>query len=72
MSAKARRRWGQIGLFSLLMLFALYTLAPVAFLIINSFKSQSEIVTSPLALPEKWDFSYLLNALGQIHFPRPL
>lgn len=45
-----------------------YTLFPVAFLIINSFKSQSEVVTSPLALPKGLDFNYILNAAKEINF----
>ncbi len=45
-----------------------YTLFPVGFLIINSFKSQSEVVTSPLALPKGLDFNYILNAAKEINF----
>ncbi len=45
-----------------------YTLFPIAFLIINSFKSQSEVVASPLALPESFNFGYILNAATKINF----
>lgn len=47
---------------------AVLTLAPVGFLLINSFKSQSEIVVSPMSLPVTWDFSYILNAAEKINF----
>lgn len=53
-----------------LIIMAVYTLFPIAFLVINSFKSQSAIVDSPMALPGKWSFSYLASALEQIHFVR--
>lgn len=44
----------------------LYTLFPVYFLIVNSFKSQKEIVASPISVPKTWDFSFLKNAAEQI------
>lgn len=46
---------------------AFYTLFPLLFLFINSFKGQAEIVSSPLLLPKSWNISYIKNALAQIH-----
>ncbi len=55
-----------------LTLLAIYTLAPLAFLFINSFKSHPEIVSTPIALPSTWDFSYIIEATKAIHFFRAL
>ena len=67
-----KRRVGQTILYIVLILIAIYTLFPVAFLIINAFKPQAEIVGSPLAFPKTWNFSYIANAADQIHFFKAL
>lgn len=51
---------------------ATVTLAPLVFLVINSFKSQSEIVNSPISLPESLSFSYIVTAAGAISFFKAL
>ncbi len=51
-----------------LAIMAIYTVAPLFFLLVNSFKSQKEIVSAPMSLPEKWDFSYIISAFDAIHF----
>lgn len=53
--------------YTILIIAAIYTLFPLLFLFINSFKGQAEIVSSPLLLPKSWNLSYIKNALGQIH-----
>lgn len=63
-----KRKILHIALYIVLIAMALLTLAPVVFLLINSFKSQSEIVASPMALPFNWDPGYILNAADQINF----
>ncbi|NMM95189.1 carbohydrate ABC transporter permease [Bifidobacterium oedipodis] len=50
-----------------LTIMALVTLFPLWFLLINSFKSQAEIVKSPLALPHGLNFSYIANAIEKIN-----
>lgn len=55
-------------LYVVITLMALYTLAPLLLLVINSFKSHSEIISNPLALPTSWDFSFIINAMEQINF----
>ena len=60
------------GIYLVLTILALLTLAPLAFLLINSFKSQSEIVDDPLALPSRFTLEYLLNAAQTIQFPKAL
>ncbi len=49
-------------------LIALYILAPLWILIVNSFKSQSDIIRDPLGLPSKFNFTYIANAIKEIHF----
>ena len=61
-------RPGEVLRYLLLTLLAAYTLAPLYFLLVNSFKGQAEIVRNPVALPQQWDFRYLLNAAEKIHF----
>ncbi|WP_212903599.1 carbohydrate ABC transporter permease [Clostridium polyendosporum] len=57
-------------IYTSLIIAAIYTLFPLIFLFINSFKGQAEIVGSPLSVPKSWDLSYLGNALEQIHLFR--
>lgn len=66
------RMIGRVILYLVLILLALYTLLPVAFLVINSFKGQSEIIRGPLALPEQLTMQYLRGAFDTIHFPTAL
>lgn len=68
---KAKRASRAI-LYVVLTIIALYTLSPLAFLLINSFKTQPEIVSAPLALPSSWDFGHLTGAAEQINFGRAL
>jgi len=61
-----------ILLYVVLTLTALYTLAPLWLLLVNSFKDQSEIISSPLGLPAGFTLSYLTNAAKEIHFFKAL
>lgn len=65
-SMSGKRKWISIGMYGILTVIAVYTLFPIYFLFVNSFKSQKEIVASPMAMPQSFDFSYLLNAADQI------
>lgn len=65
---KSKRIIAKALIYLLLFIVAGYTLFPVVFLIINSFKSQSEVVTSPLALPKSLNFEYILTAVKKINF----
>lgn len=67
-----RKRAVSTLLYVILSAMAILTLAPVVFLAINSFKSQSEIVSSPIALPEALNFGYIINAASQISFFKSL
>ncbi len=68
MSMKNRHKAAEALRHVILTVLALYTLAPLAFLFINAFKSNNEIISSPVALPEKWSFQYVANAMEQINF----
>lgn len=48
----------------ILIILALYTLAPLLFLFVNAFKSNNEIIASPVALPEHWTLQYIKTANG--------
>ena len=62
MSMKGRHKISQILIHMILILVSLYTLAPLLFLIFNSFKSNNEIVESPISTPSVWSFQYILSA----------
>lgn len=56
----------------LLIVFSLYTLAPLYILLMNSFKGQADIINSPLAIPSSLDWSYLSNAFTEMHYFRSI
>lgn len=62
-----KKKTGQAALAVVLTLIAIYTIFPVYFLFVNSFKSQKEIVASPMSLPQSWNLSYLKSAAEQIN-----
>lgn len=57
---------------SIAIILGILTFMPVLFLIINSFKSQSEIIRNPLALPITFTFKYIINAFYKINYVRAL
>ena len=63
-----RGKLSKVLIYIALFIVAGYTLFPIVFLVINSFKSQNEVVASPLALPESFNFEYIINAAGKINF----
>jgi raffinose/stachyose/melibiose transport system permease protein len=67
-----KKRISTIVVYVLLGLIAVYTLAPLWFLFVNSFKGQAEIVGDPMGLPSKFDFQYILNAIEKINFFKAL
>jgi raffinose/stachyose/melibiose transport system permease protein len=67
-----KKRISSVLTYGALILIALYTLAPLWFLLINSFKGQAEIVNDPLGLPRELDFSYISRAITEIHFFKAL
>lgn len=67
-----KKKVRMVLLYVVLSLIALYTLAPLWLLLVNSFKDQSQIISSPLALPTSFTLSYLSNAAQEIHFFKAL
>jgi raffinose/stachyose/melibiose transport system permease protein len=67
-----KKRVSTITVYVLLSVIALYTLAPLWFLFVNSFKGQAEIVNNPMGLPSKFDFQYIFNAIEKINFFRAM
>ncbi len=68
MSMKGRHKATQVIIHAILIIVAICTLAPLVFLLINSFKSNNEIVESPVAFPLEWTFKYIISAVQQINF----
>lgn len=61
-----------IIIYIVLTIVGLYTLFPIYFLVVNAFKSQAEIVSSPIGLPQSLDFSYITTAIEEINLFRGL
>lgn len=61
-----RNRLTQCAITVLMLLMGIFVLFPVVFIFLNAFKSQEEIVASPLSLPAHFNFQYLMNAAEQI------
>ncbi len=62
----------RVLLFCIAAALALLTFMPVLFLIVNSFKSQAEIIRNPLALPARFSLDYIANAFKKINYVRAL
>jgi raffinose/stachyose/melibiose transport system permease protein len=67
-----RKRIGTVVIYTALGFIALYTLAPLWFLLVNSFKSQAEIITDPIGLPASFSLQYIQRAMGEIYFFKAL
>jgi len=72
MGMSAKQKLGKALVWLVLILLAIYTFAPLIFLIINSFKSNAEIVSNPIAAPSTWSTQYIAIAMEQIHFTRAI
>lgn len=68
MSMKNRNVAKQVIFHIILLAMACITLYPLLFLLFNAFKSNNEILNTPIAAPTTWTFQYILNAAQQIHF----
>lgn len=62
-----KNKFRQIIIIIVLAILGIGILFPIYFLIINSFKSQQEIVASPVKFPKSWNFEYIKNAAEQIN-----
>lgn len=62
----------QIVSFTFLILFAIYTIAPLYLLFVNSFKSKFEILSSPFSFPINGSLVYIISVFNKIHYLRAL
>jgi len=60
------------GVYLLLILCALFTLAPLLLALINSFKSNGEILTNVLSLPKQINFENYVRSFDKMHYLRSL
>ncbi|MDT4761576.1 carbohydrate ABC transporter permease [Sphaerochaeta sp. PS] len=67
-----KKKIQKVVLYIVLSLIALYTLAPLWLLLVNSFKDQAQIIASPLGLPANVSLAYITKAAGEIHFLKAL
>lgn len=67
-----KKRIGYVATYVVLGMIALYTVAPLWFLVTNSLKGQAEIIRDPLGVPRAASFQYIIKATQEIHFFRSL
>lgn len=67
-----KHKIGQVILHIILILLAIYTVAPLLLLFFNSFKSNNEILNNPIAMPTTWSLEYIQNAMEAVDFWRSL
>jgi len=60
------------GVYLFLILCALFTLAPLLLALINSFKSNGEILTNVLSLPKQINFENYVRSFDKMHYLRSL
>lgn len=66
------RRAASAAVLLLLVAGAVFVLFPIYMALINSFKSDGDIVSRIMALPERLDFSHYAEAFRKTNFPRSL
>lgn len=69
---RQKKNVADIVIYIALGIISIATLFPIYFMVVNSFKGQKEIIGTPLALPKSFDFSYIQNAISEIHLFRAL
>jgi len=60
------------GVYVFLILCALFTLAPLVLALVNSFKSNGEILTNVISLPKQITFENYVRSFGKMHYLRSL
>jgi raffinose/stachyose/melibiose transport system permease protein len=70
MISTKKERALQIILIVILSIMALYCLSPILLAFLNSFKTQGEIFTNILALPEKFNFENYVTTFKKMHYFR--
>jgi raffinose/stachyose/melibiose transport system permease protein len=57
------QKWGNPGIYFIALLFISVCVAPVLYIVLGGFRSNSQITTSPAGLPNPWVFSNYLGVL---------
>ncbi|MBP1996642.1 carbohydrate ABC transporter permease [Paenibacillus eucommiae] len=68
MSINLKKKKNAVVSHTILILFALTALLPLALVLLNSFKDQRSIVKNPLSWPQMWQFSNYVDAWKAAHF----
>ncbi|WP_255956017.1 carbohydrate ABC transporter permease [Streptomyces odontomachi] len=62
------QKWGNPVTYFIALLFIAVCIAPVLYIVVGGFRTNSQITTSPAALPHPWVFSNYLNVLKSTTF----
>jgi len=65
---EAPQKWGNPGTYFIALLFIAVTLAPVLYIVVGGFRTNSQITTSPAGLPHPWVFSNYTSVLTNSTF----
>src|ERR1700753_819601 len=57
------QKWGSPGVYFIALLFIAVCLAPVVYIVLGGFRTNSQITTSPAALPHPWVASNYIQVL---------
>ncbi len=66
----AKRVWGNVAKWIVLIFFFTFTFIPLVWLLVSSFKTNLELQIKPFALPEVWQFANYTNAIMISGLPR--
>jgi raffinose/stachyose/melibiose transport system permease protein len=65
---KARQEWGSPATYFIALVVVGLTLAPVAYIVLGGFRTNSQITTDPAGLPSPWKLSNYTDVLGSSTF----
>jgi raffinose/stachyose/melibiose transport system permease protein len=65
---KAKQEWGSPATYFVALVVVGLTLAPVAYIVLGGFRTNSQITTSPAGLPSPWKLSNYTDVLGSSTF----
>src|SRR5438045_2350525 len=62
------QKWGNPGVYFVALLFIAVSLAPVVYIVLGGFRTNSQITVSPAGLPSPWVFSNYVGVLKTVTF----